>query len=354
MKPLKKLEKCKKKTEKFLREPNLNKEKIEKIFKKFLKLYIFGEKNIIILNGIKKAFDFVNANYEEDKRLEKILSNYKIFKSTYENFYELFPGYSIKETFEECWNIYFLKRNSVFNNIIYFFEFFLLDFIDIKTPVFANKNFPFDILKLSFDYFFIQSFKKINSKENYYLYELESFYKNFYLLLKNGTMGFWFGEKDIIILPIPKIKLSEAGLHSEKGPAIEWENEKYYFLHGVEFSEGLWEKIINKQLSLKEILEIKNIEQRMTALKYMDPEQLLKEANAELLDKSTRGNELYLIKGIFREPAYFLKYKCPSTGRIYIKGVPPEIGQEKDSDLAQAWSLNLTKEEYLDKLKKET
>jgi hypothetical protein len=66
-------------------------------------------------------------------------------------------------------------------------------------------------------------------------------------------------------------------------------------------------------------------------------------------NETLKGNELYKIPQgeIFREDAYYLKYKDPSTDRVYMKGVPPEIGQNKNADYAQAWSHNLTLEEYI-------
>lgn len=80
--------------------------------------------------------------------------------------------------------------------------------------------------------------------------------------------------------------------------------------------------------TVKNILALNNIEQRMAALKIMGADRLLQEAHAELVCKSERGNELYKIpkeSGIFSEDAYFLKYACVSTGRIYVSGVPPQL-----------------------------
>lgn len=112
-------------------------------------------------------------------------------------------------------------------------------------------------------------------------------------------------------------------------------------------------------------MAIENMEQRMIALKYMGAD-LLKHVDSELLDtgikpcihydyntetKKGKGrvtyNELFVVRGVFSDDRYFLKYEDPSTGREYISGVPNEIGEKKDADLAMAWKFYMTKEEYL-------
>ena len=136
-------------------------------------------------------------------------------------------------------------------------------------------------------------------------------------------------------------------LHSTERKAIMYpDGWGLYQLNGVAFEKKLWEKVVKKQLSFKEILNLKNIEQRMAALKVFGTETLLKEANAELLDKSEKGNELYLVKGVYPVDAYFLKYKDPSTDRVYCSGIDPEVGKSKDADIAMAWKFGITKTEY--------
>ena len=136
-------------------------------------------------------------------------------------------------------------------------------------------------------------------------------------------------------------------MHSEERSAISWRDGfELYYLWGVNFTKELWQKVVRKELSFKQILAIGNIEQRMCTLKILGTEELLENADAKLLDKSERGNELYLVEDIFNQPAYFLKYKCPSTDRIYVKGVDPEIGKKGSADECQAWSFGLELKQY--------
>jgi hypothetical protein len=143
----------------------------------------------------------------------------------------------------------------------------------------------------------------------------------------------------------PQIEWKEGKLHSETGMAVKYaDGWGMYSLYGVIFKEKLYKKVTSKRATCKTILNIKNMEQRMAALKLHGVEKIIEQAT--LLDKSKRGNELYLLKNVFSQDAYFLKYTCPSTGRVYFSGIDPEVGEKKDADLSMSWKLNLTKEEY--------
>jgi hypothetical protein len=143
-------------------------------------------------------------------------------------------------------------------------------------------------------------------------------------------------------------------LHSEERKAIEYpDGWGLFMLHGVRFEEELWKKVVSGQMSFKEIMAIVDIDQRWVAFKY-NPEALRQE-KAKLLDKSERGNELYLIEDFFPSApkAYFLRYTCPSTGRIYFSGIDPKVGEKGKADLCSAWKHWMSEEEY-NQLKIET
>ncbi len=144
-----------------------------------------------------------------------------------------------------------------------------------------------------------------------------------------------------------RLLLDQQGrLHSELLPAIEYSDGwTIHALSGVRVEETLWKEIVSGDMTFKQVMAIQNVERRMTALKFNREAMLDKK---DLLSESKRGNELYGVKGIFPDfpVAYFLKFQCPSTGRVYIEGVEPEVGKLKDADLAQAKALGLTKEDY--------
>ena len=190
--------------------------------------------------------------------------------------------------------------------------------------------------------------------------------KNFFNVLSDivragiWTMCYYKGSVLVCRLPTKVSRDEQGRLHSMRGPAVQWrDGSGQYFIHGVSFSQSLeehtsepelWRKMIcsSKDLSLKEIVRISNMEQRYLAFKLLGAEKLLREARAQLIDKSKRGNELYKIEDdmlIERDsrPLKLLKYKDLSTDRIYVSFVPYEY---EKADAAMAWKFQLSEEEY--------
>ncbi len=168
------------------------------------------------------------------------------------------------------------------------------------------------------------------------------------LLIKanEAGLGYMVEHEDILYcVPTPLVLIdAQNRFHSLEKPSIRWKGgAEFYYIHGANFDKGLWEKIVNKKLEALEILKLSNIEQRYIALKLFGASNLLKELKGELLDKSNR-NELYGLKNIIPDKILkLLKYRCPSTGREYVKFVPYEF---ENADVAQAWSFGISEEEY--------
>lgn len=138
-------------------------------------------------------------------------------------------------------------------------------------------------------------------------------------------------------------------MHSVVGPAIAWrDGYELHYLWGVHFETELWEKVTKKTLPVKDVLAMENTEQRMAALKVYGANACLEGANAKLLDKSARGNELFVLKNLFSKAQYALRYTCPSTGRVYVSFVPPEVGIDGKADRAMGWKFGLDESGYED------
>ena len=176
-------------------------------------------------------------------------------------------------------------------------------------------------------------------------------------MIRAGIWTSCYYEHRVLVCRLPtKVSKDEQGrLHSTTGPAVQWKDGSgQYFLHGINFWQNLddymsepelWRKIVSsKDLSLKEILRIPNVEQRYIILKLHGAEKLLQEAGAQRIDRSERGNELYKIENLIQgRTLKLVKYKDPSTERIYVSFVPYEY---EKADEAMAWKFQLSESEY--------
>jgi len=167
----------------------------------------------------------------------------------------------------------------------------------------------------------------------------------------------------------PKVRVDDVYRpHSTNSPSISWKWTKIHCLHGVYFDEKLFYEIVNRKLDGKKIISLTNMEQRRVAMDIYGIEKLMESLDKKLIDKSSRGNELYRINlgyssnsiQISRRMSEWapateqitglvLKYSCPSTGRIYFSGIPEFNDNEqriKSADQAMAWKFGLSEEEY--------
>ena len=167
----------------------------------------------------------------------------------------------------------------------------------------------------------------------------------------------WPNRNFIIVCSRPtKILRDENGrLHSEVGQAIEYpDGWGLYMLHGVKFEKDLWQKAVSGKMSFKEILDIQNTEQRLQATRY-NPNALMKE-NPKLINKTERGNELYLIEKsevnkLYDAPkVWLLKFQDPSKqapNNFFIEEVDPEFAEKhQNADEVNAYHSKLTLAQY--------
>jgi hypothetical protein len=169
-------------------------------------------------------------------------------------------------------------------------------------------------------------------------------------LYKCGIWSICYFENAVFIckLPIKVLKDDKSKLHSVTQAAVQWRDGlDNYFIHGVGFERELWKKVVKRELTPQELLQIKNIDQRFAALNHYGFENVLEQLNSKLIDKSQRGNELYSMK-FDRHMLKFLKYIDTVNGTPRISFVKPEFD---DADAAMAWKHNMTKEEYQNKLR---
>ena len=168
-------------------------------------------------------------------------------------------------------------------------------------------------------------------------------------LLSSGVYDMIQLDGVCLVSQLPKVvkRNSQNMLHSDKSPACEFrDGYKLYYLNGVHFPEELFKKVTNKEMSAKEILEIKDVDQRTQAMRFMPEEDMIKGLKGELLDEINKldidGNQvnykLYKFpKGsVFSQDAYYCLFDCPSTRKKHMEGV--EVS--KTVAEAMAWSLS--------------
>ena len=194
---------------------------------------------------------------------------------------------------------------------------------------------------------------------------------DFHFYIGDHIMAYYLDDihGHIHCLVKPKVRADDAYRpHSINSPSISWKWTKIHCLHGVYFDEKLFYEIVDRKLDGKKIISITNMEQRRVAMDIYGIEKLMESLDKKLIDKSSRGNELYRINLGYSSNSIWisrrmsewaptteqitglvLKYSCPSTGRIYFSGIPEFNDNEqriKSADQAMAWKFGLSEEEY--------
>ena len=215
----------------------------------------------------------------------------------------------------------------------------------------ASLDYDFDFLLDSLDWLEV-NVGKGNEHDKKYHDSMELF-----IQLKELGLGYMAEDEKtntLYLAPKPIIRLNALFQHhSTNLPGIEWENaEKFYFLNGVHFEEEMWRKVVSGTMPFRDILAIKDIDQRTQAMRFGDVNKFLKHSKAEKLDERLKftpegkkvNYALYKIpKGdIFTEDAYYAVYDCPSSDRVYMSGV------EKCDTVAEAlaWKFQISPEEW--------
>jgi hypothetical protein len=96
-----------------------------------------------------------------------------------------------------------------------------------------------------------------------------------------------------------------------------------------------------------------DIDQRTQAMQFCDVKDFEKQGTIvstyekTALDGGKVNYRLLKIpQGMFTVDAYFAIYNCPSTQKLYISGIDPEIGKKEDIALSMAWKQGISIEEF--------
>jgi len=162
--------------------------------------------------------------------------------------------------------------------------------------------------------------------------------------------------------PIFLARDQQGRLHNETRKAIEWKDGTgFYYLHGVEFTQEIWQKIVSQKFKMKDLTEITDVDKRAVAIQMLKPEVLLKQIDAKLIHTGIKGTKLYEVEKFAEKvlgdgweeselennTEYCMLMQDPSTPRQFIEWVEPKVGRLGDADLCQANAWGIKKSDYL-------
>jgi hypothetical protein len=164
-------------------------------------------------------------------------------------------------------------------------------------------------------------------------------------LVKNcGWMYYFFDEDTSLICVCDRaIKLSldnENRLHAEGEPAIQFA-DKYslYSCHGVTLPEK-YGKLYPREWQAQWVLEEENAEVRRVLIQEIGYERICQELQVQQLDSWQEYTLLKIDIDMDEEPIYLLKMTCPSTERIHILRVPPDMKSAREAICWVNWGID--------------
>lgn len=117
-------------------------------------------------------------------------------------------------------------------------------------------------------------------------------------------------------------RMKNGRLHSDEGPAIEYaDGFSVYALNGVRINDI--KHLLSKDTKPKDILKIKNVEQRAEFIKWYGVEKMFKDLKPKRLDRE-KGYELYQLKIYEDSPRIYLKMDNPSVDEVHLEAVHPD------------------------------
>ncbi len=196
-----------------------------------------------------------------------------------------------------------------------------------------------------FDYFDRIGIVKNTKFEQYKRYIKSGIFTSIYLY------GFAISSKNPILL----LRDEKNRMHNTEGPAIQWADGYYQnYVHGVYFEYDLFDKIfIKKDIIGKDILNIKNTEQKAVTIQWFGYDRMINELGAEMIDSTTT------ISGVDMKPCIcelydfmldnvrsrFIRLEDHSTHKITTLVVPVE--KETETVIgAIGWTFGMKEDEY--------
>jgi len=133
---------------------------------------------------------------------------------------------------------------------------------------------------------------------------------------------------------------NEQRLHTEGFPAVQYtDGYSLYSYHGVTLPEE-YGKLYPKDWRAQWLLAERNAELRRVLIQVMGYCKIAEELQAEEIDKWQEYSLLKIENEINVETIYLLKMTCPSTGRVHILRVPPDISSTRQAICWVNWGVD--------------
>ncbi len=172
------------------------------------------------------------------------------------------------------------------------------------------------------------------------------------------SVNYIWGNRDFILVcarPTAIHRNEQGRLHNEHGKAIIYpDGWGLYVLNGVRFSEELYKKVISREMEMKDVMNITDIDQRTQAMKFAKSglREFYQSEGGKMIDHYVKldkvgrpvNYELWAIPAgkTFNQNVKFAIYNCPSAierheKKEYSKGVP--AGCQTVAE-AMAWGMS--------------
>jgi len=148
--------------------------------------------------------------------------------------------------------------------------------------------------------------------------------------------------------PIVLNRNERGQMHCLDEPAIKFaDGYEEYYVDGIHFDRKTYERaFILKNMSGKDIMALKNAEQRACIIKYVGIESLVSEMEGKNIDSYIHEYESNKYEYILWDFGLPIRYvQCPdySTKRVFFLGVPIEMDNVKK---AVAWTYEEDEQSY--------
>jgi hypothetical protein len=197
------------------------------------------------------------------------------------------------------------------------------------------------------------------------LIEPKDDFENRWMNARSGLYGFVALDNVCFICkpPVAIHRNHENRLHSTIGPAIEFEDGKgAHFVHGISFTTKEFNKAFVRTMKPKQILNIENVEQRISVLREYGYDYIIKETNGKIIDTHEGVShitgkpvkyELYEFEmkiGRWElQRCRFVRVEDHTTHKTVTLGVPV-LDMTETCIGAIAWTFDMTEKEYLSQI----